>query len=280
MSGINYFGAARRVARNLATAQLKLAESSLKISTGKRINRAADDPAGLSIARKFSAQITSLSTSYDNIQSANSLLSTIDGALDEISSILQRMNTLANQAANDTLTTSDRQLLQVEMNGLISEIDRISTAAEFNSIKLLTGNYSSSQGSILIQVGANTNNFVAFNINTASSQSLGVSSIDITSTGLASSSINLIQSGIYSLSSLRANVGGITNRLSSSSNIAESMRLELDEARSNIEDTDYAEEMINYLKLKMLAEVGATFLAQANMQTNSILDLIKSLNKV
>ncbi|HOK41072.1 MAG TPA: flagellin [bacterium] len=274
MLSINNFWAARIAARNLGLSNLNLSKSIEKLTTGKRINSAADDPAGLAIAKRLTVQINSLTISSDNIQSGVALLSTTEGALDSMLSILQRMYSLANQAANGTLTSSDRLILQTEVNELISEIDRISTSTEFNGVKLLTGDYSTGNGSILIQVGPNNGNYFSFNIDTASSEALYVNSVSITSISMANFSMDLIQSGINRLSTLRSNIGAVINRLNSASSLNEDIEMNYSFALSNIEDTDFAAEMVNYVKYQMLAQAAASFFAQANLQYSSVFDLM------
>lgn len=278
MLSINYFMPARIAARNLNIANEKLTLSTQKLTTGKRINSAADDPAGLGIAKRLTAKIDSLSTSYNNTQDGISLLSVAEGALVQMSSILQRMYSLANQAANGTLSTSDRQLLQVEVNQLVSEIDRISTATEYNAVQLLTGNFAAGKGSIIIQVGPGSMDKFSFNLGTASSSSLYVHSIDITTEAAANTAMSLIQSGINRLSSLSANTGSLMNRLTYASENGQTLQLNYMNALSNVEDTDFALEMMEYLKNQMLSQASSSFLAQANLQYESLFDLLKSLS--
>ena len=252
-----------------SSAQGKAAE---KLSSGYRINRAGDDAAGLSISEKMRSQIRGLNKASSNAQDGVSLIQVAEGALNETHSILQRMNELATQAANDTNTSVDRQSISDELNQLSSEITRIQSTTQFNSMNLLDGKFTGKN----LQVGALKGQNISINISNMSASSLGVSvnSIKVSSFSAAGTAMSNIQKAIRSVSSMRSKLGALQNRLEHTvanlDNIAENTQ----SAESRIRDTDMATTMVEYSKNNILAQAGQSMLAQANQSTQGVLSIL------
>lgn len=247
-----------------------------RISTGYRINRAADDAAGLAISEKMRAQISGLSVAGKNIQDGISMIQTAEGALNETSAILQRMRELAVQASNDTLTNDDRELANLEYQQLKQEIDRISRDTEFNTRTLLNGDYKTS--TLKIQVGANSGQTVALNFGDLSATGIGLTTISSIGTREeAESAISEIDQSIKLVSTERAKMGAYQNRLEHSYNVAMNTHENLSAAESRIRDADIAKEMMNFVKESILQQAAQYALAMHMHQGYSILELLKPL---
>ena len=249
------------------------AKSAEKLSSGYKINRAADDAAGLTISEKMRSQIRGLNKASDNAQDGISLIQTAEGALNEVHSMLQRMNELATQAANDTNTASDRTAIQEEITALTSEIDRVASTTQFNTQNLLNGSFDSKN----LQVGALNNQKITVSIGAMDAKTLGVSG-DVVGVGSyvsAGESITAIQKAISSVSAQRSALGAVQNRLEHTvanlDNVAENTQ----SSESRIRDTDMASEMVEYSKNNILAQAGQSMLAQANQSTQGVLSLLQ-----
>ena len=260
--------------RQLGITTGQQAKSSEKLSSGYRINRAADDAAGLTISEKMRSQIRGLNKASDNAQDGISLIQTAEGALNEAHSILQRMNELATQAANDTNTTSDRNAIQAEIDALTSEIDRIASTTQFNTQNLLSGGFSGKN----LQVGALSGQKISITIKAMNASGLGITagSNNVVSTfAKAGVAMKAIQDAISSVSKQRSALGALQNRLEHTvanlDNVAENTQ----SAESRIRDTDMAEEMVEYSKNNILAQAGQSMLAQANQSTQGVLSLLQ-----
>ena len=247
------------------------AKSTEKLSSGYRINRAADDAAGLTISEKMRSQIRGLNKASDNAQDGISLIQTAEGALNETHSILQRMNELATQAANDTNTTSDRSAVQDEMNALTSEINRIASTTQFNTQNLLDGKFSGKQ----LQVGALSGQKITLTIGTMDAESLSIDNLSVGNYSAAGSAMTLIQAAIAKVSKQRSGLGAIQNRLEHTVNNLDNVSENTSSAESRIRDTDMADEMVNYSKNNILAQAGQSMLAQANQSTQGVLSLLQ-----
>ena len=260
--------------RQLGITTGQQAKSSEKLSSGYKINRAADDAAGLTISEKMRSQIRGLNKASDNAQDGISLIQTAEGALNEAHSILQRMNELATQAANDTNTTSDRNAIQAEIDALTSEIDRIASTTQFNTQNLLSGGFSGKN----LQVGALSGQKISITIKAMNASGLGITagSNNVVSTfAKAGVAMKAIQDAISSVSKQRSALGALQNRLEHTvanlDNVAENTQ----SAESRIRDTDMAEEMVEYSKNNILAQAGQSMLAQANQSTQGVLSLLQ-----
>ena len=247
------------------------AKSSEKLSSGYRINRAGDDAAGLTISEKMRSQIRGLNKASTNAEDGVSLIQVAEGALNETHSILQRMNELATQAANDTNTTTDRLAVQKEIDQLQSEITRIQSTTQFNTMNLLDGDFTGKN----LQVGSLCGQTITISITNMSASALGVDKLQVTSFTVAGNAMCSIQAAISAVSTQRSKLGAIQNRLEHTianlDNIAENTQA----AESRIRDTDMAEEMVEYSKNNILAQAGQSMLAQANQSTQGVLSLLQ-----
>ena len=256
--------------RQMGVVTNALQKSTEKLSSGYKINRAADDAAGLSISEKMRSQIRGLNKASDNAQDGISLIQVAEGALNEVHSILQRMNELATQAANDTNTSVDRGSINDELKELNSELDRISSTTQFNKQNLLDGGFSGA-----LQVGALKGQTMALKISTAvSANKLKVSDIKVSTNVNAGAAMEKIQTAIETVSKQRSKLGAIQNRLEHTINNLDTNAENTQAAESRIRDTDMAEEMVQYSKNNILSQAGNSMLAQANQQSQGVLSLL------
>jgi flagellin len=253
--------------RYLVQTEGKLQKSMERLSSGYRINRAADDAAGLAISEKLQAQIKGLDQAQRNAQDAVSLVQTAEGSLDEVHEMLQRVRELAVQFKNGTLSTNDQQAIQSEINQLASEIERIGSTVQFNGVMLLN-----SAGTISFQVGANDGEII-----TVPTVSLGavVSSAALQLSVTGTSDIAEIDAAIQAISSQRATFGAVQNRLEHTLNELSAYHENMSAAESRIKDVDMAAEMVDYTKLQILQQAGTSMLAQANQLPQSVLSLLR-----
>jgi flagellin len=266
--------------RTLNRSQAGMQVSLERLSSGLRINRAKDDAAGLAISERFTSQIRGLDQAMRNANDGISLLQTAEGALGEVTNSLQRMRELATQAANGTLTSTDRASLQDEFRALQREIVRISDVTEFNNNNLL-----GSTTSIVLQVGwenGNNNTISVQRVNIASTSN-GVGGIsDAISTNLsvggqtaATSALTVLSSAIDAISGLRADFGALQNRLESSVRNMENVVENQSAARSRVLDADFARETANLTRTQILQQAGTAMLAQANQMPQNVLSLLR-----
>ncbi|MDD3239363.1 MAG: flagellin [Lachnospira sp.] len=246
-------------------------KSTEKLSSGYKINRAGDDAAGLSISEKMRSQLKGLNKASANAQDGISLIQTAEGALNETHSILQRMNELDTQAANDTNTTTDRTALQAEVNQLVSEIDRIQKTTQFNTMNLLDGSFTGKN----LQVGALSGQNISISISDMNASSLGVGGLSLKSFGSAGQAMKAFQSAINLVSSQRSTLGALQNRLEHTINNLDTTSENTQAAESRIRDTDMAKEMVEYSKNNILTQAGQSMLAQANQSTQGVLSLLQ-----
>jgi flagellin len=235
-----------------------------RLSSGYRINRAADDAAGLAISEKLRGQINGLDQAQRNSQDAVSLVQTAEGSLNEVHSMLQRVRELAVQYQNGTLSTSDKAAITAEAAQLQSEINRIGSSADFNGIKLLDG----TGGTISFQVGANDGDTIAVSTAKLSDK---VGTIDVDQTN----AISAIDAAIENVSSLRGSFGAVQNRLEHTLNNLATYQENLMASESRIRDVDMASEMVNFSKNQILQQAGTSMLAQANQAPQAVLSLLR-----
>ena len=259
--------------RQMGTVTSALSKSTEKLSSGYRINRAADDAAGLSISEKMRSQIRGLNKASSNAEDGISLIQVAEGALNETHSILQRMNELATQAANDTNTSSDRSAIQQELTQLTSELDRIYSTTQFNTMNLLDGDFTGKS----LQVGALSGQVISVSIKSMKASALGIgyNAIKVSSNAVAGQSMSLIQKAINRVSEERSKLGAIQNRLEHTINNLDTTSENTSAAESRIRDTDMATEMVEYSKNNILAQAGQSMLSQANQQTQGVLSLLQ-----
>lgn len=256
--------------RNLVSTQNNLARSMEHLSSGYRINRAADDAAGLAISQKLLAQVGGLAQAQRNAQDAVSLVQTAEGAMGEVHSMLLRMRDLAVQFNNGTLSASDQAAITAEVAQLCNEISRIGAQTQFNGISLLTGS-----SAITFQVGSNDGETIATN---AVSLFGSGSSFKVDSTLFSFSGtvvLASIDAAISNVSNARASFGAIQNRLDHTLNNLSVYEENLQASESRIRDVDMASEMVNFTKLQILAQAGTSMLAQANQAPQSVLSLLR-----
>ncbi|MDE6888250.1 MAG: flagellin [Eubacterium sp.] len=256
--------------RQLGITTSAQSKSSEKLSSGYRINRAGDDAAGLTISEKMRSQVRGLNKASTNAQDGVSLIQVAEGALAETHSILQRMNELATQAANDTNTTIDRDAIQKEIDQLSSEINRISSTTQFNTMNLIDGSFSSKK----LQVGSLSGQKITVSINCMSVGAIGVSGLSVGGFTAAGSAMDKIQSAINIVSEQRSYLGALQNRLEHTISNLDNISENTQAAESRLRDTDMAEEMVEYSKNNILAQAGQSMLAQANQSTQGVLSLL------
>ena len=247
-----------------------LQKSTEKLSSGYKINRAGDDAAGLSISEKMRSQIRGLNKASDNAQDGISLIQVAEGALNETHSILQRMNELATQAANDTNTSTDRTAIKAEIDQLTSEINRIQSTTQFNTQNLLDGKFTGKN----LQIGSLKGQTIKISISNMNAATLGVSGLTVDKNSTAGVSMSKIQAAIDKVSTQRSNLGALQNRLEHTINNLDTTSENTSAAESRIRDTDMADEMVQYSKNNILSQAGQSMLAQANQQTQGVLSLL------
>ncbi len=259
--------------RNLSITQGSLATAMERLSSGLKINSAADDPAGFEIASIMTSQINGLTTATSNANNAVSLVQTTEGGLSTISDMLQRMNELAVQAADSVNTTSNLSALNSEFTSLISEIDRVAGSSTFNGQHILDG---TGPATWTFQVGADNsaNDEITLAGLTATSTALGVSALTISSQTAAQSAISTVQSAINTINVDQGNVGAINNRLNYAISNLGNMVQNLTAAKSRVTDADFASETANMTKDMILQQAGISVLAQANSIPQQILKLL------
>lgn len=262
--------------RQLGITTNGLQKSTEKLSSGYKINRAADDAAGLSISEKMRNQIRGLNKASDNAQDGISLVQTAEGALNEVHSMLQRMSELAVQASNGTNATQDRTALDNEVQQLKTEIERVGTTTQFNKMDILTGEFSSNNEKTL-QVGANQDQVITIAISALTSTvgSALDTKVKVGTASAAQSSITIIQNSITNLSALRSKLGALQNRLEHTVANLDNISENTQSAESRIRDTDMAEEMVQYSKNNILQQAGQSMLAQANQANQGVLSLLQ-----
>lgn len=257
--------------RNLETQNTSLQSSMSKLSSGKRINTAADDAAGLAISEKMISQINGLNQASSNAQDGISLIQTAEGALNETTAIIQRLRQLAVQSRNDTNTDNDRAQIQAEVSQLQAEVNRIATTTQFNTKSLLNGNFTAT-----FQIGANAGQTMSVTINKMDATALGINNTTVkldTNTG-ASAAITALDGALSKVSAQRANLGAIQNRLQHTINNLNVASENLTAANSRIRDVDMAKEMADFSKTQILVQAGTAMLAQANQAPQAVLKLL------
>jgi flagellin len=268
---INTNIAALNAMRNLGITQLQLSKALERLSSGFRINRAADDAAGLAISEKLRSQVQGLNQAVRNAQDAVSLIQTAEGALNETHGILQRIRELAVQAANDgTLTDQDRNAIQAEIDSLLAEVDRIANTTQFNTKNLLQANTT-----FTFQVGANKDQVIGVSIQAATTAALTINGLDVTSMTGAQNAIVSIDEAIKAVSTNRGALGAAQNRLEHTiANLGVASE-NLTAAESRIRDADMAAEMVSFSRALILQQAGAAMLAQANVLPQVVLQLLR-----
>ncbi|GAB3044041.1 flagellin [Parafrigoribacterium mesophilum] len=260
--------------RNLSNTQNDLSKSLEKLSSGLRINRAADDAAGLAISEGLKSQIGGVTVAARNAQDGISVVQTAEGSLTEVHSILQRVRDLAVQAANDSNNTDSRAAIQTEVTALTDELTRISASTNFNGINLLDGS-----ANLTFQVGAGTgtNDQIAVDLSTLDVAGM-VTTLGTKATDDAAgwnAWIANVDTAITSISTSRSELGAVQNRFEHTINSLTVSKENLSAANSRIRDTDMASEMVNYTRANILSQAGTAMLAQANQSNQGVLQLLR-----
>ena len=258
-----------------------LQKSLERLSTGMRINRAADDAAGLSVSEQLRTQVRGLNMGARNIQDGVALLNIAEGALIEVESMLQRMRELSIQAANDTMTSVERSYIQIEIGQLQSEIDRIVSGTQYNSQDLLNGTapWGTDPGGVL-HIGPNndaSSDTIQYQINSVTTASLGVATTDMSLTTQtdATAAISTLDSALRSVNELRADLGAMVNRLEHALINQENQEQNMQAAESVIRDADFAFETTMFTRNQILSQSSTAMLSQANMVPQNVLSLLK-----
>jgi flagellin len=264
--------------RNLNQTQKSLAANFGRLSSGLRINTAADDAAGLAISERLKSQIRSMSQAERNANDGISLLQTAEGALNENSGLLIRMRELAMQAATDTVGTAEKALLQTEFTELVNEIGRIADVTQFNGVNLLDG--TTSQFNFQVGIGATASDTISANMVSISTSAYGaagdLTALDIaTSSTTAAAALSTIDAAITETSDSRATLGSVQNRLQVTVSNLQSSRENLSAANSRIRDVDVAEESSALTRNNILLQAGISVLSQANQSPQAALSLLR-----
>ena len=265
--------------RNLTLNQTSQAKSVERLSSGLRINRAADDAAGLSISEGLKNQVSGLQVAGRNAQDGISLIQTAEGALTEVHNIMNRMRDLAVQSSNDTNNEASRTAIQSEVDALSEELTRISTSTNFNGIQLLGPSADATPvaqaATLKIQVGADASDTIDITQANVATTLTGLATLDVTSQTGATAAITALDTAIATTSSQRATLGAQQNRLESTARTIAVSVENLSSANSRIRDTDMAQEMGNFTKSQILSQAATAMLAQANQMNSGVMQLLQ-----
>ncbi|SDS92431.1 flagellin N-terminal helical domain-containing protein [Microterricola viridarii] len=273
---INTNIAANNSYRNLSITQNDLSKSLEKLSSGLRINRAADDAAGLAISEGLRSQVGGLTVAARNAQDGISVIQTAEGGLTEVHAILQRVRDLAVQAGNDSNNAKSRTAIQTEVTALTDELTRVSASANFNGIKLLDG----SGTAMTFQVGAGgvaAEDQIVVNLATANVATVAtaVGALTFDTAANAAAAVTALDTQITNISEARAGLGAVQNRFESTIKSLNVSKENLSAAESRIRDTDMASEMVKYTRSNVLSQAGTAMLAQANQSNQGVLQLLR-----
>jgi flagellin len=262
--------------RNLGITQNAINDNIQKLSSGLRINKAADDASGLAVSEKLRSQIRGLNQADKNIQNGVSFIQTTEGYLQESQDILHRLRELSVQSANGIYTTEDREQIQVEVSQLVDEINRIASHAQFNGMALLTGAFGRDSSTVMqLQIGANENQNRRFYVENMSAGALGVEGLKLTSADEANAAIKTVDNALFIVSKQRADLGAFQNRFEMASTGVQLGAENLQSAESRIRDVNIAAESVLYTKNSILSQSGTAMLSHANMRTQSVLSLFQ-----
>ncbi|WP_426272288.1 flagellin [Exiguobacterium sp. R-17] len=282
--------------RNLSINQTNVKTTMDKLSSGQKINRGADDAAGLAISEKMRNRLKALDKAEQNVLDGVSMIQTAEGGLSETHNLLQRMRELAVQAGNGTLATEDRTAIQEEINQLTNEVSRIAKTTQFNGKELLSGKFNDADSALFIQTNAGANEGISITINDMQALAIGVSSttqadpsirpLDFSSSDApeyalsvmtatdANDAISHYTKAIDTISQQRAQLGAIQNRFEATSSVLSVSVENLTASESRIRDTDMAREMMEYAKYNILNQSGMAMIAQANALPQGVLQLL------
>jgi len=265
---------------------IDLQKSMEKLSSGQKINRAGDDAANLAVSEKMRSQIRGLNQASKNVQNGISFIQTTEGYLQETTDILQRIRELAVQASNGVYSDEDRMQIQVEVSQLVAEVDRIASTAQFNGYNMLTGRFAKeADNTITFQVGANVDQNIKINIASATAESLGLRGkgqdgedgalVSVSDTEEANRTLATIDEALKNVNRQRADLGAVQNRMEMASKGINVAAENMTSSESIIRDADMAKEMVDFTKNSILQQASTAMLAQANSQSQNVLQLLQ-----
>ena len=284
---INHNMSAMYANRQLGVTGLSLSKDMEKLSSGERINRAGDDASGLAVSEKMRAQIRGLNQASQNAENGISFIQTTEGYLQETTDIMQRIRELAVQSSNGIYSDEDRMQIQVEVSALVSEVDRIASAAQFNGMNMLTGRFArptgenTVTGSMWFHIGANMDQRMQVYIGTMSAEALGIreigtgDKISLAAPDDANRAIGTIDEALVKINKQRADLGAYQNRMEYAVRGLDISAENLQASESRIRDTDMASQMVEFTKNSVLQQAGTAMLAQANTQSQNVLSLLR-----
>lgn len=267
---INHNMSAEFANRVLSRTGRDLSKSIEKLSSGLRINRAGDDASGLAVSETLRSQIRGMKQAQQNALDSISFIQTAEGSLQEVHSILHRLRELAVQSANAIYSEQDRELIQVEVSQLVLEVDRIAETTEFNRFKILDGSNESFQ----FQVGPNPGQSISVPMRAMTAGAVGISGVSMSTVSSANEALSKVDRAVDLVSRQRATFGAIQNRLE---HVIQNLAVageNLQAAESRIRDTDMAQEIVNFMRLKILQDAGVSMLAHANLKPESVMRLL------
>jgi len=257
---------------DLSRTSLEISRSLAKLSSGFRITQASDDPAGLAISVNLGAQIKSYNQAARNAQDAISITDTADASLNETQNILTRLRELASQSASSGVSNTERGYIQREVDGLVSEVDRIANATEYNGVSLINGTHA-----LTFQVGIRNvgpNDQIVVTTASATAAALSIGGLSLSALTSAAGALTMIDAALQSVSSARAILGAASNRMDRVIRTATQSSVSLTAAQSRIRDVDVAEEVSNLSRLQILMQAGVAVLSQANQMSSVVLKLL------
>ena len=284
---INHNMSAMYANRQLGVTGLNITKDMEKLSSGERINRAGDDASGLAVSEKMRAQIRGLNQASQNASNGISFIQTTEGYLQETTDIMQRIRELAIQSANGIYSDEDRMQIQVEVSALVSEVDRVASAAQFNGMNMLTGRFAmpaegnSVTGSMWFHIGANMDQRMQVFVGTMSAAALGIrdgsagDKLSIQTPEDANRAIGVIDDGLMKINKQRADLGAYQNRMEYAVKGLDISAETLQASESRIRDTNMAAQMVEFTKNSVLQQAGTAMLAQANTQAQNVLSLLR-----
>jgi flagellin len=274
MAVINTNVSAIKAANASTSAGKMLGTAMERLSTGKRINSAKDDAAGLAIATSMTSQVRGMNQAVRNANDGIALAQTAEGGLNEVTNMLQRVRELAVQSKSGTYSSDDRTNLQAEVTQLTSQIDDILTNSKFNGVTLFSKT-SGTDVTVTVQTGANSSDTVALTVKGVDGSKLSSTALDVTDTTKAGTTITNVDDALKSVNATRASLGAGQSRLEATVNTLTSNITNLSDARSRIEDTDYSAETTALAKAQILSQASTAMLSQANQSSQSVLSLLR-----
>jgi flagellin len=270
MTVVNTNVSALRAQNSNRVAGMKLDSAMERLSSGKRINAAKDDAAGLAIATRMDAKVRGLNQAVRNANDGISLAQTAEGAMGEISNILVRMRELAVQSSSGTAAASDRTAINAEATALVAQIGDIATRTDFNGASLIDA-----AKTISIQTGVDSGETVDIDLVAMTAAGLGVGAIDLSTAAGAGTALGLLDTAIDTVATERANIGAVQNRLDATVNNLTATATNLTEAKSRIEDADFSAESTKLASAQILSQASTAMLAQANQSQQGVMNLLR-----